>query len=154
MTPENPKAIQAEAEHKDRLDLIEPEALRQIAAVMEHGANKYGARNFHRTPLRKSTYYGAIMRHVGAWWDGEENDPDSGLSHLAHIGANINILLSVGDKLIDDSAEPGGSGANRVRDALNVAPALVDCWSKGPFGAYCEHNNCGELGCKLDRVKA
>lgn len=106
---ENPKALRALADNKPRLDLIEPAFELAVAPVMAHGAAKYGARNYLRDPLRKSTVYAAMKRHIDAWWMGEEADPDSGQSHLAHLGANVMILLAVGDALIDDSAEPGAS---------------------------------------------
>ena len=33
------------------------------------------------------------MRHLNAWRDGEDLDPESGLSHIAHIATSCNILL-------------------------------------------------------------
>jgi hypothetical protein len=33
------------------------------------------------------------MRHLNAWRDGEDVDPESGRSHIAHIAASCNILL-------------------------------------------------------------
>lgn len=38
--------------------------------------------------------YAALMRHLSAWWEGQDNDPESGLSHLAHAGFHILTLVS------------------------------------------------------------
>lgn len=33
------------------------------------------------------------MRHLNAWRDGEDRDPESGFSHIAHIATSCNILM-------------------------------------------------------------
>jgi hypothetical protein len=33
------------------------------------------------------------MRHLNAYLWGENEDPESGLSHLAHCAANLNMLM-------------------------------------------------------------
>lgn len=43
--------------------------------------------------LATSRYYDAAMRHLMAWNDGEERDPESGLTHLAHAGVNICFMI-------------------------------------------------------------
>jgi len=40
-----------------------------------------------------STYVNAILRHLNAWRDGENLDPESGISHLAHVACSCNILM-------------------------------------------------------------
>lgn len=115
----NPK--QAQGDKKVPLVLLSPIAKRQIAEVLGNGAKKYGAFNYHRTTLRKSTYLSAMLRHIDAWHGGEEFDPESGLRHLAHVGANVNILLAVGDRLIDDMDQPSVAPEQRAVDALNAA---------------------------------
>lgn len=67
--------------------------LAAIARVLAHGAAKYGRFNWRRDPITASTYVDAIMRHLIAFASGEEKDPDSGESHLAHIGANVFVVL-------------------------------------------------------------
>ena len=78
---------------KTPLHLIPPAASREIARVHAHGAEKYEPYNWRETPVQSLTYVAAIMRHLDAWRDGQDLDPESGLSHLAHIGANVNIML-------------------------------------------------------------
>jgi hypothetical protein len=71
-----------------------------------------------------------MMRHLNAWRDGEDLDPESGISHLAHIACSCNILLDADycDTLQDDrnvlpnddikfmSANDGFSGSRPLPD--------------------------------------
>jgi len=75
------------------LHLLPPYALSQTAWVMSLGASKYGPWNWRENKVEAMTYVGAILRHMSAWSSGEDNDPESGQSHLAHIAAGCNILL-------------------------------------------------------------
>ena len=77
---------------KVRLELLPVGPLRELARVMGYGANKYGEHNW-REGLEWSRYYGAAQRHLFAWLEGEEIDPESGLPHLAHATTNLLYLL-------------------------------------------------------------
>jgi hypothetical protein len=79
---------------KPRLDLLERAADEQIAQVMAEGARKYGLRNYTTKPMPARVIGAAIRRHTAAWLSGEDIDPDSGVSHLAHIGANVHVMLA------------------------------------------------------------
>jgi len=78
---------------KTPLALIPPYAMEQTAWVHKLGAEKYGPFNWRETGVCASTYVNAIMRHLNAWRDGETLDPESGISHLAHVACSCNILL-------------------------------------------------------------
>lgn len=73
--------------------LLPPLALEQTAWVQGLGAKKYGPWNWRRSRVKASTYISAIMRHLQAWAQGEDLDPESAMSHLAHIAAGCNILM-------------------------------------------------------------
>ena len=77
---------------KTRYDLIPMAAVGQIADVLAHGAAKYSPNNWARG-TEWSRYYAAAMRHLAAFWGGEDIDPDSGLSHLAHAGCCLLFLI-------------------------------------------------------------
>jgi hypothetical protein len=68
------------------------DALEEILRAFEFGAEKYGPWNF-RNGMKWSRPFSALCRHIFAWWRGEDNDPESGLSHLAHAGACVVMLL-------------------------------------------------------------
>lgn len=73
--------------------LLPPVALEQTAWVAKLGADKYGPFNWRKTGVCATTYVSAIMRHLNAWRDGEDLDPESGISHIAHIATSCNILM-------------------------------------------------------------
>jgi hypothetical protein len=68
-----------------RHSLIPVKALNVIARVYHYGASKYAAHNW-RKGYDWSLSYDACRRHLDAFWDGEDLDPESGLPHLAHAG--------------------------------------------------------------------
>lgn len=125
--PVNPKDIAATRDKKPPLHLLEYAADLEIARALATGANKYGRRNFITLPILATVYGGAIKRHIGAWLDGEDIDPESGFSHIAHIGANVHVLLSAisHDTFSDDRGpEEQSEVQKRLSDASNnVKPA-------------------------------
>jgi hypothetical protein len=77
---------------KMRLDLINPVALAEIAAVRSFGATKYADWDWCKG-RDWSDYYAAVLRHMLAWYAGEDNDLESGLPHLAHAATTLTFLL-------------------------------------------------------------
>lgn len=73
--------------------LIPWEAMDEIARVYAFGANKYAAHNW-RKGYEWSKSFSALCRHIFAFWKGEERDPESGLSHLAHAGFHVLGMLT------------------------------------------------------------
>lgn len=88
---ENPK--ESAGRKKCPMHLLSPSAMRETANALGHGATKYKARNYRTAGVNATTYVGAILRHLSAWNDGEDLDPESGLSHIAHVAACADILL-------------------------------------------------------------
>jgi hypothetical protein len=86
--------------------------------VQKLGAEKYGPYNWRKTGVCASTYVSAIMRHLNAWRDGEDLDPESGISHIAHIATSCNILLDAGHcgTLQDDRNKKPVPEAEAVKD--------------------------------------
>lgn len=71
-------------------------AVKVVVDVMAYGDTKYPApdgSNWKRVPDAKKRYYNAAMRHLTSWWDGEQNDPETGYNHLAHACSNLLFLL-------------------------------------------------------------
>lgn len=76
-----------------RFELLPPDALRQIAEQFGRGASKYADRNWERG-YDWSLSFGALQRHLWAWWGGEDDDPEFGSSHLAAAGFHVLALLT------------------------------------------------------------
>lgn len=93
-SPEQPET--GGLKHDDgklRWDLLPTDSTREIVSVLTMGCKKYGARNWEKG-LDYSRFYAALLRHLSAWWEGEDKDPESGLSHLAHVACNAVFLLT------------------------------------------------------------
>lgn len=108
----NPKTT-AGSNKPSLLSVIPTTSLLVLGAVMRLGAKKYGAFNFRDSDVPASIYVDAAMRHLMSWWDGEDNDPESGVSHLGHVMACAAIVIEAKalGRLIDDRPTPGVSGA-------------------------------------------
>lgn len=59
----------------------------------ELGANKYGAFNWRDEPVDALTYTDAAFRHMALWLCGEDNDDETGVSHLGNIRVDCGIVL-------------------------------------------------------------
>ena len=114
----NPKTVYGVT--KPAMHTVPTTALVHIAGVFGDGAEKYGPFNWRKDPVSCSVYYSAAMRHLMAWWDGEDIDPGSkrGAHHLGAVMANVAILLDAMDtgNLIDDRP-PAGPTAAMIRAA-------------------------------------
>jgi len=101
---------------KPSMSFVPSGLLLAVSKVMQLGAKKYGAMNFRETPVRWTVYYDAAMRHLFQAIDGEEIDPESGQSHVAHAAASLGILLDAqaSGTLIDDRP-PKGPASKLIR---------------------------------------
>ena len=90
------------------------------AHAMMDGARKYGPYNWRSKPVQASIYVDAAMRHMQAWFEGEETAGDSGVHHLGHALACCAILLDAQEtgNLVDDRP-PNGEGVRELMKRLN-----------------------------------
>lgn len=110
MSSENPK--ERFGKQKPPMGLVPPVAIIATSKVMELGARKYGPWNWREKPVNAMTYLHAAYRHLAAWADGEDMDKESGQSHLAHVLADMAILLDGSERpgtVVDDRPRAGGA---------------------------------------------
>jgi hypothetical protein len=91
------------------------------AHAMMNGAEKYGPYNWREKPVIASIYVDAMMRHILAWFDEQEEcATDSGVNHLGHVIASASIILDAQatGNLVDDRPEQGKGAA--VMDSINA----------------------------------
>ena len=69
---------------KPKMNLLPPKAILEVAKVLTFGAEKYGAENWKELEDLQNRYLAGALRHIFAHMDGEELDPETNLSHLAH----------------------------------------------------------------------
>ena len=109
----------------------------EIGLAMLEGALKYGRHNYRVVGVRASVYYDALLRHITAWWEGEDIDPDSGLNHVTKAIATLAVLRDamINEKLADD--RPPKSKAGWVAELNAKAAALIDKYPD-PVAAFTE----------------
>lgn len=80
-----------------------------VGRVMSVGAAKYGAFNYRESNISASVYQDAMERHLQLWFDGEDDDPETGVSHLASVIASCSLLMDaqMTGKLHDDRQKTG-----------------------------------------------
>lgn len=77
---------------KPMLALLPTRPLEEIGKVLTYGAGKYDPWNW-TNGMAWSRLISAMLRHLYAWMRGEDNDPETGLCHLAHVGCCVLFLL-------------------------------------------------------------
>lgn len=95
------------------LHLAPMSAVHAMAEGFADGAKKYGPYNWREKTVSSTVYYAAALRHLAAWYDGEEIAEDSGIHHLSHALACLAILVdakSIG-RLNDNRPLKGASAA-------------------------------------------
>jgi 5'(3')-deoxyribonucleotidase len=80
-------------EGKTRFDLMEPYALEQLAKVFTIGAKKYADHNWLKG-MAWSKVKASLDRHLNAFAQGVDYDPETGLHHMAHVAWNAMALVS------------------------------------------------------------
>jgi hypothetical protein len=109
--------------------------LAEVGIGMMEGARKYGRHNYRVDGVRASVYVDAAWRHISKFWEGEDIDPDSGLSHVTKAIASLVVLR---DAMINDLWEddrppkaPEGFFAELDKAAARVIEKYPD--AKPPF---------------------
>jgi ubiquitin-protein ligase len=74
-------------ECKPKWSLVHYESLLPMIAVLEFGCIKYSRDNWKKG-LDLKEILESMQRHLAALMDGEENDKESGISHMGHIQFN------------------------------------------------------------------
>lgn len=127
-TPDNNPKTRVGGMMKVPFHLIPPRALAYVAICFADGGFKYQPYNWHVEKISASVYYGAMLRHIFAWWCGEKYASD-GHHHLAHAACCLLMILDVegSDKLNDNRPPPIGQSWSELMDELAAElPALRD----------------------------
>lgn len=86
----NPK--DAVGTKKAPLSVLPKNVVYEAALGLLEGARKYGRHNYRTAGIRASVYADAVDRHMAQWWEGEDVDPDSGLSHVTKAICTLVVL--------------------------------------------------------------
>lgn len=89
---------------KPPMSTVSQVVLQEVGVAMLEGGLKYGRHNYRVAGVRASVYFDAAMRHLMAWYEGQDIDPDSGISHITKAIAGLAVLrdADINDMLNDD----------------------------------------------------
>lgn len=92
----------------------------EIGVGMLEGARKYGRHNYRAAGIRSSVYVDASMGHIMQWWEGEDLDPDSQLSHITKAICSLVVLRDamINECWVDD--RPPAVPLSKLRDDLQA----------------------------------
>lgn len=93
-------------QEKIRFELLPGDALKAIAVILTFGAIKYAPRNWEKG-MSWSRVFGALQRHLWAWWEGEDRDKETGHSHLWHAGCCVVFLIAYEIRGVGTDDRPG-----------------------------------------------
>ncbi len=91
---------EAKKNYADKLhmELVPVAGIKSDARALDYGAftKGYGVNAWLKLAREGGfgwmTAYGALLRHITSWVEGEDYDLESGLHHLDHVGANLKFL--------------------------------------------------------------
>ncbi len=132
---------------KPPLELLSRQWLEGTANVLEYGKHKYAAHNW-RKGIQFSRLLGAAMRHILAFQDGEDLDPETGLSHVHHASCCLMFISEIQDRLpqMDDRYDHREQVAQE-KLAVNKETPIVDnhcfiCNGKTYSNGICKNKWC------------
>lgn len=137
----NPKTIYGNA--KPPMHLVPAASTIHEAMAFGDGAAKYGPYNWREKTVSASTYIGAALRHIAAWFDGENIDPVSKVHHLGHAKACLGIILDAQlvENLNDDRppVAPTGSLIASLTRKIPEETRCAECNDECPI-CHCFNN--------------
>ncbi len=77
---------------KPPMALLSSVFLEEVSKVLAFGAKKYDPWNW-KGGFVWSRVISAVLRHIFSWLKGEDKDPETGLSHLAHASCGLMFLV-------------------------------------------------------------
>lgn len=154
---ENPLPVQAKAPNrlsildvkasnpKDSIGAKKPRSfrgmswhvVREVSIGMMEGGMKYGFHNYRVAGVRASIYFDATIEHLSSWWEGQDIDPDSRLSHVTKAIASLFVLRDamIQGKWVDDRP-PNFVKLDEFKGELQVVVDAMFEKYKNPVPAY------------------
>lgn len=104
----------------------------EVGLALLEGARKYGRHNWRTLGVRASVYYDGTLRHLTDWYEGEDVDADSGLSHVTKAIASLVVLRDamINEKWNDD--RPPKAPAGWLKGQNKKAAEIVEKYPDAP----------------------
>jgi hypothetical protein len=121
----NPK--DAIGSRKVGLSRVSMPVMMEVDVAMFEGAMKYGRHNYRAIGIRSSVYFDATLRHLFAWWEGQDIDPDSGLHHITKAIAGLMVVRdAMLQGKVDDDRPPRHANDQFVAELNAKIAALIE----------------------------
>ena len=114
---------------KPRMNLLPPKAIIEVSKVLTFGAEKYDAENWHKLDDLQNRYTAGALRHIFAHMDGEKDDPESNISHLAHALCCLLFKLEIeleNAQIKEEEPREANTAKHTARDQSFESDLLTD----------------------------
>lgn len=112
---------------KAPLSTVPANVMFEVGLALLEGARKYGRHNYRAIGVRASVYYDALMRHITSWWEGEDIDKDSGLSHITKAIACLVVLRdAMMNEKWNDDRPPRIINEQWIKDLNKKAEEIIE----------------------------
>lgn len=131
--PSNPKDAMS-FKKVPLLSVLPLGVLARMSLGMLEGALKYSRHNYRLAGVRASVYVDATMRHISAFWEGQDLDPESKVG-LHHIDKAITSLVVLRDSILQGNwtdDRPPISPTGWLDEANRMAAELVKQFPEPP----------------------
>lgn len=132
-------------QEKIKLNLLSTIWINGVGSVLNFGMHKYAAHNW-RKGIEVSRLMDAALRHLLAFNEGEDNDPESGLNHLYHASCCLMFMseLMVTRPDLDDRYKISLTNIDLKNDSKNPydircmhCAQVMNTWYNKPNGQTC-----------------
>ena len=126
---------------KSPMSTVSRRVIHELGLAMLEGECKYWRHNYRAARVRVMVYMDALERHVSAFIEGQDIDPESGLPHLIKAMACLAIVrdAQIYGSLIDDRP-PAQADPNWLDECNAKAKAIIESTKKFERGAFTEAN--------------
>ena len=113
---------------KPKMNLLPPKAIVEISKVLTFGAEKYDAENWRKLDDLQNRYTAGALRHIFAHMDGEDLDPETNLSHLAHAMCCLLFKLEIAleERIKEEELRESNTAEHTARDQSFESDILTE----------------------------
>ena len=127
---------------KPKMNLLPPKAIVEVAKVLTFGAQKYGPENWKELEDLQNRYLAGALRHIFAHMDGEQLDPETGLSHMAHALCCLLFKLEIeleNAKIEEEEPRESDEQQHQARDQSFESDRLYETDNKERSVQHIKH---------------
>ena len=127
---------------KPKMNLLPPKAIVEVAKVLTFGAQKYGPENWKELEDLQNRYLAGALRHIFAHMDGEQLDPETGLSHMAHALCCLLFKLEIeleNAKIEEEEPRESDEQQHQTRDQSVESDRLYEADNKERSVQHIKH---------------